>query len=49
MLLFELHHKWKDIMWLQWCSLVRHSNFGMLRGSLVGMEGKERLCQMEHL
>lgn len=34
------HHMWKDRTCLVGCSLALPSNFGMSKGSLVGLEGQ---------
>jgi hypothetical protein len=46
MMLFEEHHKWKVITWLAGSSPGFSSNFGICKGSLVGILGQVGSCKM---
>jgi hypothetical protein len=37
MMLFEMHHKWRVMMWLAVSSPAFPSNLGMFEGSLLGI------------
>jgi hypothetical protein len=46
MMLFEEHHKWKVITWLEGSSLRFPSNFVISEGRLVGILGHVGSCKM---
>jgi hypothetical protein len=49
MMLFEENHKWKVMIWLARLSPIFSSNLGMSKGSLVGIAGHVRSCNIRSL
>jgi hypothetical protein len=49
MMLFEEHHKWNFMIWLDGSSPTFPSNLGMSEGSLLGIAGHVVLCNIGSL